>query len=64
VREAELKPVIDVLSERHPPGSEWRWGFNWLPDPGEGRPRRAWVGGEEGIDVEAALAAARERSGS
>jgi hypothetical protein len=64
VSEAELKPLIDVLSERHPPGSELRWGFNWLPDPGEGRPRRAWVGGEEGIDFEAALAAARERSGS
>ena len=65
VSEAELEPIIDVLTERHPPGSEWRWGFNWLPgDPGEGRPRRAWVGGEEGIDFEDALATARERAGS
>jgi ATP-dependent Clp protease ATP-binding subunit ClpA len=63
VTEAELQAVIDVLSERHPPGSEWRWGFNWLPDePGDGGPRRAWVGGEEGIDLEDALAVARERA--
>jgi ATP-dependent Clp protease ATP-binding subunit ClpA len=63
VSQAELRPVIDVLIERHPPGSEWRWGFNWLPgDPVEDRPRRAWVGGEEGIDLDAALAAARERT--
>ena len=59
VTEAELRPVLDVLTERHPPGSEWRWGFNWLPDG----PRRAWVDGEEGIDLDAALAAARERIG-
>jgi ATP-dependent Clp protease ATP-binding subunit ClpA len=63
VTEAELEAIIDVLSERHPPGSEWRWGFNWLPgEPAEGEPRRAWVGGEEGIDFDGALAAARERS--
>jgi Clp amino terminal domain, pathogenicity island component len=60
VIEAELEPVIDVLTERYPPGSEWRWGFNWLPDdPGGGR--RARVDGEEGIDLDAALAAARKR---
>jgi ATP-dependent Clp protease ATP-binding subunit ClpA len=64
VTEAELEPVLDVLTERHPPGSEWRWGFNWLPDgPAEGAPRRARVDGEEGIDLDAALAAARERIG-
>ena len=64
VTEAELRPVLDVLTERHPPGSEWRWGFNWLPDgPAEGAPRRARVDGEEGIDLAAALAAARERIG-
>ena len=63
VTEAELEAVIEVLSERHPPGSEWRWGFNWLPgEPGDGGPRRAWVGGEEGIDLEDALATARERA--
>jgi ATP-dependent Clp protease ATP-binding subunit ClpA len=63
VDQAELRPVIDVLIERHPPGSEWRWGFNWLPgDPVEGQPRRARVGAEEGIDLHAALATARERA--
>lgn len=64
VSQAELKPVVDVLIERHPPGSEWRWGFNWYPaDPDdEGGPRRAWVGGEEGIDLEDALATARARA--
>jgi hypothetical protein len=63
VTEAELEAIIEVLSERHPPGSGWRWGFNWLPgEPGDGGPRRAWVGGEEGIDLEDALATARERA--
>jgi hypothetical protein len=64
VSEAELKGVLDVLGERYPPGSEWRWGFNWYPDDpdDEGGPRRAWVGGEEGIDLEDALATARERA--
>ncbi len=64
VSEAELEPVLDVLAERHPPGSEWRRGFNWLPDgPADGAPRRARVDGEEGVDLDAALAAARERTG-
>jgi ATP-dependent Clp protease ATP-binding subunit ClpA len=64
VTEAELKGVIDVLSERHPPGSEWRWGFNWYPagPEDEGGPRRAWVGAEEGIDLDAVLAEARARA--
>ena len=64
--EAELKPVLDILAERHPPGSEWRWGFNWYPasPEEEGRPRRAWVDGEEGIDLDAVLALVRGRAGS
>jgi ATP-dependent Clp protease ATP-binding subunit ClpA len=63
VTQAELRPVINVLIERHPPGSEWRWGFNWLPgDPVEGQPQRAWVGAEEGVDLDAALATARQRT--
>ena len=66
VTEAELKPLLDVLGEQHPPGSDLRWGFNWYPQDPEGkdRPRRAWVGAEEGIDLDAALALARERAGS
>jgi hypothetical protein len=61
VAEAELKAVLDVLGERHPPGSEWRWGFNWHPDDPEGGPRRAWIMGEDGVDLEDALATARAR---
>jgi hypothetical protein len=65
VTEAELKEALKVLGERHPPGSEWRGGFNWLPDdPENSGPRRAWVGGEEGIDLEDALAMARARDAS
>jgi hypothetical protein len=60
VTEAELKPMLDILIERYPPSSDQEWGFNWLPgDPGADGPRRAWVGGEEGVDLDAALAAAR-----
>jgi hypothetical protein len=62
VTEAELRPMLDLLMERYPPGSE-EWGFNWLPDdPGAEGPRRAWVGGEEGVDLDAALATAKARS--
>jgi hypothetical protein len=35
---------------------------DFLLAPGDGGPRRAWVGGEEGIDLEDALATARERA--
>ena len=61
VTEAELRPVIDVLIERHPPGSEGRWAFNWLSDE---PPRRARVFAEEGVDLDAAVAAARDRAGA
>lgn len=60
VDEAELKPLIDLLIRQHPPGSQWRWVFNWLP----GTPRRAWVDAEEGIDLDAVLAQARGPAGS
>jgi ATP-dependent Clp protease ATP-binding subunit ClpA len=64
VTEADLKGVLKVLGERHPPGSEWRWGFNWYPADQEDPdgPRRAWVDGEEGIDLDAVLAEARARA--
>jgi ATP-dependent Clp protease ATP-binding subunit ClpA len=54
VTEAELQPLVDLLLERHPPGSTWRWGVGWLDEP-----RRARVSTEEGIDLETLLAAAR-----
>jgi ATP-dependent Clp protease ATP-binding subunit ClpA len=60
VSEAELQPVIDLLTQKHPPGSAWRWGFNWLP----GEPRRARVDSEKGVDLDATLAEARQRASS
>lgn len=53
----ELRPVVDLLGERHPPGSEWRWGFNWVGDPRRGR-----ISAETGIDLEAIVAEVRERA--
>jgi len=54
---SELQAVLDLLTERHPPGSEWRWGFNWLP----AEPGRARVDSEEGIDLEAILTEVRRK---
>ncbi len=52
----ELQPIIDVLSEKHPPGSEWRWGYNMV-----GKPQRGRVHAEKGIDLAAVIALARKR---
>ncbi|HEX6348615.1 MAG TPA: Clp protease N-terminal domain-containing protein [Candidatus Dormibacteraeota bacterium] len=52
---AEWQRVVDVLSRDHPPGSEWRWGFNSRRD----RPRKVQFVAEEGIDFDAILAEAR-----
>jgi Clp amino terminal domain, pathogenicity island component len=60
VTEVELQPVLDLLTRKHPPGSAWRWGFNWLP----GEPRRARVDAEEGIDLDRILAEVRGQAGS
>lgn len=60
VEEAELGPLLDLLGQQYPPGSQWRWGFNWLP----GEPRRARVDAEEGIDLVEVLAQARRRTSS
>lgn len=47
VARAEWQAVVDLLSERHPPGSEWRWGFNSRRD----RPGRIQFSSEEDIDL-------------
>jgi hypothetical protein len=60
VEEAELGPLLDLLGQQYPPGSQWRWGFNWLP----GEPRRARVDAEEGIDLEEVLARSRQQASS
>lgn len=54
---AQLQSVLYLLEKRHPPGSEWRWGFNWQP----GEPRRAIIHAEEGIDLDAIIVDARGR---
>jgi ATP-dependent Clp protease ATP-binding subunit ClpA len=59
IDEAELQPMIDLLIQRHPPGSEWRWGFNWLT----GEPRRARMDSEDGIDLDGILAEVRRGIG-
>jgi hypothetical protein len=41
-----LGQVVEVLRQRHPPGSELRWGINH--DEAE----RAWAFAEEGIDLQ------------
>lgn len=55
VARSEWKAVVDVLNEKHPPGSEWRWGFNSRKD----RPGKIQFVAEEGIDLEAIVADAR-----
>lgn len=57
VAKAELEPVLALLHKRHPPGSEWRWGFNSLPND----PQRARLLTEDGIDLEAIVAEVRKR---
>jgi hypothetical protein len=58
VAEEERRPIVDLLLERHPPGSEWRWGFNRV-----GEPRRCRITAEEGIDLEAIVAEVRGQRG-
>jgi hypothetical protein len=53
----ELQLIIDVLNERHPAGSEWRWGFNMVP----GEQERRRVDAEDGVDLESAVREARRR---
>lgn len=59
VREVEVarvnwQAVVDLLSQRHPPGSEWQWGFNSRRD----RPGKVQFAAEEGIDLEGIVAEA------
>jgi hypothetical protein len=56
VAEEERRPIVRVLLDRHPPGSEWRRGFNLV-----GEPRRCRISAEEGIDLDAIVAEVREQ---
>ena len=59
VARAEWKAVVSLLQERHPPGSQWRWGFNSRKD----RPGKIQFSAEDGIDLEAVVAEARAGQG-
>jgi ATP-dependent Clp protease ATP-binding subunit ClpA len=54
VTKSEWQAVVDTLGEKHPPGSEWRWGFNSRKD----RPGKVQFIAEEGIDLDAIVAEA------
>jgi ATP-dependent Clp protease ATP-binding subunit ClpA len=54
VAKSEWRAVVDALHEKHPAGSEWRWGFNSRRD----RPGKIQFIAEEGIDLEAIVAGA------
>lgn len=57
VAKAEWQEVVDTLSEKHPPGSKLRWGFNSRRD----RPGKIQFVAEDGIDLDAIVAEARDR---
>jgi hypothetical protein len=57
----EMEPMFQLLKERHPPGSEWRWGYNWTGEPDDSE-RRGLVMAEEGIDLDALLQEVRSRA--
>lgn len=57
VPKEEVQPILDVLNENHPPETGWQWGFNLV-----GRPRRGRIHAEVGIDLDAVVAQARERT--
>jgi hypothetical protein len=59
VARSEWQAVVDLLNEKHPPGSAWRWGFNSRKD----RPGRIQFAAEEGINLEAIVAEARAGQG-
>jgi ATP-dependent Clp protease ATP-binding subunit ClpA len=54
VMKSEWQAVEEALSKKHPPGSEWRWGFNSRKD----RPRKVQFLAEEGIELDAIVAEA------
>lgn len=60
VPESEWQTMVDILSQKHPLGSEWRWGFNSRRD----RPRRVQFVAEQGVDLPAIAADAHTRSRS
>jgi hypothetical protein len=60
VARSEWRSVVDVLNEKHPAGSRWRWGFNSTRD----RPGKIQFFAEQGIDLAAIVEMARARAAS
>jgi len=57
IAKSEWQEVVDALSEKHPPGSRLRWGFNSRRD----RPGKIQFVAEDGIDLDAIVEEARSR---
>ncbi|MEX5631700.1 Clp protease N-terminal domain-containing protein [Parafrankia sp. FMc2] len=57
-----VEPFLALLRERHPPGSEWRWAFNYFP--GDVENTRCRVHAEEGIDLHELLAEVKQGGAS
>jgi hypothetical protein len=57
VARSEWQTVVHILAEKHPPGSEPRWGFNSRRD----RPGKIQFVAEEPIDLDAIVQEARAR---
>jgi len=55
VPRSEWQAVVNLLTEKHPPGSEWPWGFNSRKD----RPGKIQFSAEDGIDLESVVLEAR-----
>ncbi|WP_163553265.1 Clp protease N-terminal domain-containing protein [Candidatus Frankia alpina] len=54
---ADWEPLLALLRKEHPPGSPWRWSFNYFADDADHRGR---VHAEESIDLLALLAATKQ----
>jgi hypothetical protein len=55
VARSEWRAVVGVLNAKHPPGSEWQWGFNSRED----RPGKVQFSAEDGVDLDAIVTEAR-----
>jgi len=57
VDKAEWQDVVESLSEKHPPGSNLRWGFNSRRD----RPGKIQFAAENGVDLDTIVEETRAR---
>ena len=57
VDKSESQPLVAFLTEKHPPGSEWQWGFTSHPR----RRTRVKFVAEEGVNLLEAVDEVRAR---